>query len=159
MGVHIVRGAHARRLFPDFLFQPREPGLPMPAVGLALAALLVADAGQHELVGIELGRRLGDAPALLLQQLGQLPRLFLAALGELLPSPRASRSSAMRSKRRQQIGDILFDQRLDAGRGHGGRRARLAQRVLELIERSSLRRSRRAAAAACGPARLPSRSR
>jgi hypothetical protein len=51
----------------------------VPAVRLALAAFIVADAGQHQLIRIIFGRRLGDPLALLLQQFRELPRLVVAA--------------------------------------------------------------------------------
>ena len=56
----------------------------MAAIGLALAALVVGDARQQQLIGIELGVSLGDALALLVQQLGQRFRFG---------SPRLARST------------------------------------------------------------------
>jgi hypothetical protein len=59
MGMDIVGGTDACRLIADFGLKTREPRLPVATIGLALAALQFAD-DWKELVGIELGRNLGD---------------------------------------------------------------------------------------------------
>src|SRR4030081_1711139 len=83
MRVNVISSADAFRLVANFRLQPREPGPPMAAVSFPLPSLHLRDAREQELVGIELGGRLGNPLALLLQQLSQQSCLGLAALGEL----------------------------------------------------------------------------
>ena len=142
----------------DFLFEAREPALPMTAIGLALAALLVADARQQKLIGIELVAGLGDALALLLQQFGQRFRFRLAALCKIdlhfrqaLVGDRFQASA--RGRRCRCSTSAWMRATAIAGAGAG-----VAQRLLELVERPLLAALAERPSAACGRARPRSRS-
>ena len=116
MRMDIIGGADAGRLVADFGLKTCEPRLPVATVGRALAALELADDRKEQLVGIELGGGLGDAFALLHEQLRERARLGLAALGQLyLDLPQALAGQAL--ERRQEVGDVALDQRLHAGGG------------------------------------------
>ena len=87
-----------------------EPVLPVTAIGRALAALVVADARQQELIGIELVVGFHNALALLLQKLGQRFRFLLAAFGKIDLDLRQPLAGDL-LQRRDEVGDIALDQK------------------------------------------------
>ncbi len=157
MRVDIVGSADARAARRGFPF-PGARAAPASGDGRPRArGAPLGDAGKEQLVGIELGGGLGDALALLLEQLRQRSRLGLAALGELhLDLREALVGKAL--QRRQEIGDVALDERLHARRRHVGRRPGIAQRLLELVQGALLaafaeRAQRFAVALGLGPDR------
>jgi hypothetical protein len=133
MRTHFIGVAKTLRLLTQLPLKASQPAFPMSLVGLALAPFLGHEV-ESKLVGVELLRRLGDPRSLLFEQVGQRPRFFLAAFHQLRSYSHQSLGGDL-FQRRDEVGDILGRQGLDASDGRARRFPRVAQRGFELIQR------------------------
>jgi len=126
MRTHFIRVAKTLRLLTQFPLQAGQPAFPMSPVGLALAPFLGHEV-ECKLVGVELLRRLDDPRSLLFKQVGKRPRFLLAAFHQLRSYSHQSLGRDL-FKHRDEVGDILGRQGLDASDGRARRFPCVAQR-------------------------------